>query len=70
MEGKMLRYFISFDGLFSSCKHSHWFESIYIAVTLAVGHTALVRMTAPESWFHHLWTWIAFASGFIICGLG
>lgn len=40
MEDKMLRYFISFDGLFSSCEHSHWFESIYIAVTLAVGHTA------------------------------
>lgn len=53
----MLRYFINFDGLFSSCEHSHWFESIYIAVTLAVGHTAaLVRMTAPESSFHPLWT--------------
>lgn len=43
MEDKMLRYFISFDGLFSSCEHSHWFESIYIAVTLAVGPYSLSK---------------------------
>lgn len=64
MEGKMLRYFISFDGLFSSCEHSHWFESIYIGFSLAVGQTALVRMTALESCFHHLWTGVVFASPF------